>query len=99
MGRLMGWAVTLSFLFGLTYFVAGPVVSQALAGNSGTAAGAGIKGTTTFVSSMGGGWRAADTAQAQIDAADAQAAARKAEAKARAAEKKAKAQQKKAQGR
>lgn len=99
MGRIMGWGVTLTFLFGLTYIFAGPIVSQALAANSGTAAGAGIKGTTTFVSSMGGGWRAADTAQAQIEAADAKAAAEKAEAKARAAEKKAKARQQKAQGR
>jgi hypothetical protein len=98
MGRIIGWGVTLTFLFGLTYWLAGPVVSQALAANSGSAAGAGLKGTTTFASNMGDGWRAADTAQSQIDAMEAQERAKKAEKKAKAAEERARARQKKAEG-
>lgn len=78
-------------LCGFVYWMAGPAVSQALAGNSGHAAGAGVRGGVTFFSSMGDGWTEADTMQSRIAAADAEKRAKAAEERAKRAEERARA--------
>lgn len=90
-GKLWSLFVGVAILCGFVYWMAGPAVSQALAGNTGNAAGAGVRGGVTFFSSMGDGWTAADTMQARLDAADAEKRAKAAEDRAKRAEERARA--------
>lgn len=93
-GRLWSGFWTLAILFAITIMLAGGAVANQLAGNGGWALGGGLGASTTFVRSMGTGWRDYAETEANANANDAEKRAAAAEKRAKKAEDRAK----KAQG-